>query len=408
MKVIQVPIGDLKPSGYNPRKASQKQIDDLKASIKEFGLVDPVVVNSAKDRKNTIIGGHFRVMVAKEMGFREMPVVYVNIPDIRKEQELNLRLNKNLGEWDYDLLANFDEDLLEDVGWDSEDLDKIFDLETGEDDFDAESEYEKIKEPKVKWGDLYQLGEHRLLCGDSTKKENVEKLMGEEKAKLVFTSPPYNMAGQMYEGYEDNLKSEEYIKFNLKVIENIKSYLRGFIFWNLSYNKNTRWEFIEIFYRIIKETGLKFLEMVCWDKGHALPITSREGLTRQYEDILLLGNEDSISKDLELYFLGRNDRRAYFNKRNQKGITNYWRIGTNKTQLKGNLACFPVALPKKGIELMTDRGEIVLDPFVGSGTTIIASEITGRKGYGIELDEKLCDVIIARWKKLTGQKAKKL
>lgn len=396
-------IKDLKEWERNPRQATAKQKEDLKKSLERFDVADPLIINT----DNLIIGGHLRKDVLQEKGIVEVDVRVPNRKLTDKEvEELNLRLNRNLGEFNLDLLANFDEDLLKDIGWDSEDLDRIFDLGAEEDDFDAQQEYEKIKEPKMKLGDLYQLGKHRLLCGNATKKENVERLMGGEIAKLVFTSPPYNMGGQMYEEYEDNLKSEEYIKFNIEVIENIKSCLKGFIFWNLNYNKNARWEFIEIFYRIIKETGLRFLEMICWDKGHALPITSREGLTRQYENILLMGDEDSISKDLEFYFLGRNDRRAYFNKKNQKGITNYWKIGTNKTQIKGNLACFPVALPKKGIELMTDREDIVLDPFIGSGTTIIAAEKTGRKGYGIEIDPKYCDVIIARWEKFTRQKSK--
>lgn len=212
----------------------------------------------------------------------------------------------------------------------------------------------------------------------------------------------------MYENYKDNLKSEEYIKFNLEVIKNIKEFLKGFIFWNISYNKNARWEFIEIMYRIVKETGLKFLELIVWDKGHALPINSKEGLTRQYEDILLVGDEQSISNDLELYFLGRNNRKAYFNKKNQRGITNYWRIGTNKTQLTNHLACFPVALPKRGIELMTDREDIVIDCFGGSGSTLIACEQLKRKCYIIELDPKYCEVIINRFEKFTNQKAIKL
>lgn len=216
------------------------------------------------------------------------------------------------------------------------------------------------------------------------------------------------MAGKMYESYKDNLRSEEYVNFNLNVINNVKKYLKGFIFWNISYNKNARSEFIEIIYKIVKETGLQFLELIIWDKGHALPITSRESLTRKYEDVLLVGDEESISSDLELYFCGRNDRKAYFNKKTQKGITNYWRIGTNKTQLKNLLACFPVALPVKGIELMTQRGDIVLDPFLGSGTTLIAAEKTGRKCYGIEIDPRYVEVCIRRLEEATGKRAVKL
>ena len=136
MKVVQVPINQLKPAEYNPRKADKRQFNDLKASLGEYGFVEPIVVNKAKDRLDTIIGGHFRVAVAKTMGIKEVPVVYVDIPDIEKEKELNLRLNKNLGEWDWDELANFDKSLLEEVGFLSEELDKF--IKVDEDDFDAD------------------------------------------------------------------------------------------------------------------------------------------------------------------------------------------------------------------------------------------------------------------------------
>lgn len=195
MEIKRVPIKDLKFSEYNPRKASKKQFEDLKESIKRFGIVDPIIVNSAKNRKNVIIGGHFRVRVAKDLGIKEVPVVYVNIPDIEKEKELNLRLNKNLGEFDYDLLANFDEDLLKDVGFESEELDEIFGLEI-DDNFDVEKEVEKVlKEgPKrVKDGDLWQLGEHKLIIGDCIDRKNWERLLGKERFDFMFTDPPYKL-----------------------------------------------------------------------------------------------------------------------------------------------------------------------------------------------------------------------
>src|SRR3990167_2304211 len=128
MKVTQVPINDLKFAEYNPRKANEKEVADLKASLKEFGFAEPIVVNSAKERSQVIVGGHFRVKVAKELGYKTIPCVYVNIPDIEKERELNLRLNKNVGNWDYDLLANFSEDELNKVGFESEELLEMFGL----------------------------------------------------------------------------------------------------------------------------------------------------------------------------------------------------------------------------------------------------------------------------------------
>lgn len=318
-------VADLKSFEGNPRKATAKDIEDLDKSLERFDVAEPLVINTDGE----VIGGNFRLSRLKEKGVEE---VDVRVPDRklnRKEaEELNLRLNKNTASFDYDLLANFSENLLENVGWSSEELDKIFQLDVSEDDFNADEEYGKIKKPTTKLGEIYQLGNHRL--------------------------------------------------------------------W------------IEIFYKIIKESGFKFLEMICWDKGHALPITSKEGLTRQYEDILFIGNEENASRDLELYFLGRNDKRAYFNKKNQRGITNYWRIGTNKTQIKGNLACFPIALPRKAIELMSDRGDSILDPFGGSGSTLIACEQTNRKCFMMEIDERYCDVIITRWETLTGKKPEKI
>ena len=125
IKIEDVGIDELKPSEYNPRKADKKQCEDLKDSIKRFGMVDPLIVNGSENRKNIIIGGHFRWRMAKEMGIKKVPVVYVDIEDIKKEKELNLRLNKNTGAWDWDLLANLDEDILRQAGFEEEDLDKF-------------------------------------------------------------------------------------------------------------------------------------------------------------------------------------------------------------------------------------------------------------------------------------------
>lgn len=126
MKITYVPVGSLNPSTYNPRKWNEAQSNALKESITKFGLVDPILCNSAPERMNTVIGGHFRFAIAKELGFTEMPVVYVNIPDIEKEKELNIRLNKNLGEFDFALLKDFGEEFLGSVGFSTEELDNIF------------------------------------------------------------------------------------------------------------------------------------------------------------------------------------------------------------------------------------------------------------------------------------------
>src|SRR3989344_3565471 len=167
LNIVYVPIRELKPSEYNPRKISKESMEQLKESIKRFRMVDPIIVNSAPTRKDVVIGGHMRLRGAKELGLKEIPVVYVNIPDIKQEKELNLRLNRNTGAWDWNLLTEFDEALLTDVGFSSEDLDEVFGIDENPELFDLEKELAKldIKKIDVKKGDIYRLGEHRVMCG---------------------------------------------------------------------------------------------------------------------------------------------------------------------------------------------------------------------------------------------------
>lgn len=132
LKIKTVNINELRSSEYNPRKWSESATEQLAESIRRFGLVDPILCNQAAGRENVVIGGHFRLKVAKELGYTEVPVAYVNIPDLAKEKELNIRLNKNLGEWDFALLKKFDESLLEDIGFTSEEVDDIFDVDMEE------------------------------------------------------------------------------------------------------------------------------------------------------------------------------------------------------------------------------------------------------------------------------------
>jgi len=196
LKIEYIPLKDLKPNEYNPKQMSGKEAEDLKKSILEFGVVDPLIVNKAKGREGIIIGGHQRYKIYKELGYKSVPIVYLNIPDLQKEQELCLRLSKNTGSWDFDLLANFDEDLLSDAGFESGEIDDIFGLNIDED-FDVEKELEKVLKggPKrVNQGDIWQLGEHKLIIGDCVDRENWEKLLGEERYDYLLTDPPYRLA----------------------------------------------------------------------------------------------------------------------------------------------------------------------------------------------------------------------
>lgn len=413
MNIQIIELKKLKRAEYNPRKKLKPEDEEykkLKKSIVEFGYVVPIIVNS----DYTVIGGHQGLTVLEDLRYEKIECNVLNLSKVQ-EKALNLALNKIDGIWDYGKLENVLAELkekdfdLDVTGFDEEEIENMLDesIDLKDDNFELEKELKQIEKPIVKLGDIWILGKHRLMCGDSTNKDDVEKLMKNDVAKCIFTSPPYNMSSKMYENYEDNLESRKYIDFNLNVVKLWINYLKGFLFWNISYNKNSRWEFIEILYKIVKETGLKFMELIVWDKGHGMPITSKEMLTRQYEDILMVGNEDAISEDMELYCLGTTDKKAYFNKKTGKGISNYWRISTGNTQLDNHKACFPLELPIKAIKLTTNRDDIVVDCFGGSGTTLIAAEKTDRKCYTMELDPVYCDVIIKRWEKLTGKKAEK-
>ena len=406
-------LSQLKLAGYNPRVIATEALEGLTNSIRRFGCVEPIVVNT-RGRKNIIVGGNQRFKALRKLGVTECLCITVSCSKA-DEKLLNLTLNnpqiqgqfaKKIGEYIEQLKQELPDktdflnlriaDLQNELGQCPGKIGRIPD-----DDIPKPS-----KKTKSRTGDLWILGKHRLLCGDSTKMTDLLRLMERKKAKLYFTSPPYNMAAKMYENYKDSLKSAQYISFNLIVAGNIKNILRGFLFWNISYNANSRWEFIEIFYRLIKDCNFTFLENIVWDKERAMPITSKMGLTRQYEDILFLTNQE-IGHDLDFCFVGTTERTWFFDKRNQKGVSNYWRIPVRaNTQMEEIHACYPVALPCKAIDLMTNPSDIVVEPFAGSGTTIIAAEKLDRRCFAMEKEPVFVDVAIERWEQWTGQKAK--
>ena len=192
LNVTYVSPDTLNPALYNPRKWGSEEKKKLTESIKRFGMVDPLIINSHSDRQNIVIGGHFRLEVAKELDFTEVPVVFVPLTE-EKEKELNIRLNKNLGEFDYEKLAAFDEAFLADIGFSSKDLDSVFEVDPTPEMFDLQKELEKlnITEIEMQKGDLWQFGDSRLMVGDSTVPADMAKLMQGEKADMCLTDPPY-------------------------------------------------------------------------------------------------------------------------------------------------------------------------------------------------------------------------
>ena len=214
---------DLIMAEYNPRQLTKDQYTQLKDSLTRFGLVDPLIVNKHKTRKNILVGGHQRLRIAKEMGLDNIPCVEVDLP-YDKERELNIRLNKNVGEWDYDSLANhFDVGELTEWGFSDDELQFWTDEPT--EGLIDDDEIPEVEEAITKQGDLWLLGDHKVLCGDATKKEDVERLMEGQKADMVFTDPPYgvNYLGmeKKWDGLEnDNLKIDDFVIFLEKLFKN--------------------------------------------------------------------------------------------------------------------------------------------------------------------------------------------
>ena len=210
-------LAELNPATYNPRQLTEKQAADLAKSLERFALADPIVINA----NNTIIGGHQRINILRQRNPDQE--VDVRLPSrllsAEEEQELNIRLNKNLGEWDFDALANFDEALLKDIGFSSQELDRIFELDTTPEDDDAPA----ARTTDIKAGDIFQLGEHRLICGDSTKQEDITKLFGDEKVVLCLTDPPYSV------NYKSRRKEVNETLASYQDTKDAKSLLRGFM-----------------------------------------------------------------------------------------------------------------------------------------------------------------------------------
>ncbi len=402
-KIENINIDLIKGYKYNQKEHPEEQIKDLMKSIEKFGFTTNIIL----DKDYILIAGHGRIEACKRLGIKEIPSLVLKGITASEANALRIGDNKlNESKW----IEKMIEESLKYI----EDEDKEFTF------LDEEYFYKKNKEeieneipktpetPKTKKGDLYELGNHRVLCGDSTKTENVDLLVGKETAKILFSSPPYNMASDLYSEYGDNLGDEDYINLNIDVVNNYQRKLKGFLFWNISYNINNRNTFLEILYRLSKETKMTFLDLIVWYKKTAMPVISENIMTRPYEDILVLGDEEIIKDEMELISVSKNSKNVYYNKSQKKFLRNYWEIITAGSQIENHKACYPVELPERAIKISSKENDIVLDPFLGSGTTLIACEKTNRRCYGMEMSEKYVDVIVERYVRYSGNKNIKL
>lgn len=397
MNIQIIDINKLIPATYNPRKdlkPDDAEYIKIKNSIVKFGFVSPLVIN--KDM--TVIGGHQRLKVLKDLGITEVECIVVDL-DKTNEKALNIALNKIQGDWDEDKLEALLQELkLEEfdmnlTGFDFDEVDEMLKDISGskEDDFDIDSAYEEIEEPITKPGDIWILGNHRLMCGDSTIQENIKKLMNNRKSDMVFTDPPYlmNFEGNVHaDGSKsfnarygkiknDNMNREDGDKFILKMFEIIKKYNKGayyVCFYRLG---------LDYIFRALDKLNNRYKALIIWNKGNHT-----------------LSNSDYMSK-YEPIIYGWFQSHLFYGNRSNFDIWDIER--TKKNELHPTMK--PVDLVVEAIKNSSKVEDIILDLFGGSGTTLIAAEQMNRICYMMELEPKYCDVIVKRWENLTNREA---
>lgn len=386
LEIQKIPIEKLNPAKYNPRKdlkPGDPEYEKLKKSMETFGYVEPIIWNK---RTGNIVGGHQRLKIVMEQGQAKIDCVVVDL-DQTQEKALNVALNKVSGEWDLpklaDLISELDSELFDIslTGFDAAEIEDLFskvhNKDVKEDDFDVDEALEEIDEPITKLGDVWLLGKHRLVCGDSTESKTYEILLEGKKANLCVTDPPYNVnytAGREKERTikNDNMEDANFYEFLIAAFKNIYNFLddgaSAYIFHADTEGFNFR--------KAFKDAGFHLANVCIWVKQSL--VLGRSDYQWQHEPVL--------------YGWKPTGRHRWYADRKQTTIWNFDR--PTKSELHPTMK--PVPLAAYPIQNSSMTNCIVLEPFAGSGSTIIACEQTDRICYAIELDEKYCDVIVKR------------
>lgn len=385
MEIQKIEIDKLNPSKYNPRidlQANDKDYKKIENSINEFGYIDPIIWNK---QTGNVVGGHQRLKILIEKGYKEVEVSIVDL-DIIKQKALNIALNKTGGDWDNEKLAILLEELqaqaeLEITGFDIEEFEKIINTEINneeikEDNFDIESNIPE--EPYTQKGDIWLLGKHRLLCGDSTNTHDIVRLLDNNKIDMIFTDPPYNVNyfGRTKDKLtieNDNMEKEDFRNLLNKVFENLFNFAKEGCPIYVCHSDTEGINFRNAF----KTAGFKLAEVLIWVK-----------------DIHVLGRQDYHWRHEPILYGWKEGKAHYFiNDRTQNTI---WEIDKPLTN-KEHPTMKPVELVARAINNSSKIEDIVADFFGGSGTTLIAAEQLKRIAYLVEIDPKYCDVIVKRY-----------
>lgn len=434
LKIEYVSIDSLVANDKNPRKWTDEQKEQLKESIKRFGNVDPIIVNTHEERKNVIVGGHFRVEACKDLGYKNMPVVFVNLTP-EKEAELNLRLNRNQGEFDLDMLAEFDSSMLLDIGFTSEDIDDIFPVEKNEEQFDLQKELDKLDiTVDAKKGEVYDLDGSRLMIGDSTVEADMLKLMGENKADMVLTDPPYILdylkgKGRGKDGptvgfgskknrryLETDVLPENFSDLWMANVAKVQKPDFSIIIFENPKNLRTIWNALEFHW--------KYRNTITWHVPNRMQGFSASNKFFNKTDIALVGTSGEVSLNLEpeeglfqneyenaIFATSGHPHFEPYEKGKKICPTDFISHTAADKKSSGQEIIFgtkPIELLVPYLKVLTKRNDLILEPFGGSGSTLIASVKMGRRCFIMEKSHVYAEVIMNRWEKETGKKRKKI
>jgi len=400
IQIEQLPIDELRPDPANPRRISDQELETLTRSISEFGFIDPII---ARREGKMVIGGHQRLLAARKLGYKTVPVV---LADLTADQAhlLNIALNKISGSFDQELLARLLKELQEvpniDLslsGFEDDELKKLLrSLNARErkerlESFDLDEAVKAAQNsPVAKLGDIWLLGEHRVACGDSTDREAVQRLMGGNKAGMTFTDPPYNV--NYGETMKDKIRqnSNKIINDNLgdafepfleKACKNMLEFTDGAVYVCMSSSE------LHTLQKAFIAAGGHWSTFIIWAKNTFT--MGRSDYQRQYEPILY-GWREGVNH--------------YWCRDRDQG--DVWQVDKpSSSPLHPTMK--PLALIERAIQNSSQAGDKVLDTFLGSGSTLIACERTGRICYGMELEPLYVDIARMRWEAFTGEKAKR-
>ena len=368
LKIEYLPIKALKPYEKNTRKHQKKDVDNIAKSIEKYGMCDAIGIWG---EQNIIVEGHGRMMACKQLGITEVPCVRLDhlTDEQRREYAIAHNATAELSEWDLDILPDELAEL------DLSDFDFDFGIEDEEEETeiveDEAPEVDEDAEPIAKLGDIWQLGRHRLMCGDSTDKATVEMLMDGKKADMVFTDPPYNIG---YQGVSD----KRTIQNDKMTDEDFVDFLEKALMPCETMYVCCSWQYSHLFRQALENIGQKIKAMIVWDKVN--PAQHLDKYFKQHEIIWYCG--------------------AFGGEKTLRG--DVWQCKRQKNTVHPTMK--PLELIGMALQDQPKK-KTVYDGFGGSGSTLIACEQLGRICYMMELDPKYCDVIIKRWETLTGEKA---